>query len=129
MLASHALAHPPHLQYVPWLSVVEVNTFLLIARRHANRAAAWVRAALDVGFYLSWFAIRVLWFPAVTVHVWCRAPPWPLGLHGLVSRLVVTTLVTLLTVLQCVWTDKMMRPLLRQLLTRGGEQQRSSGFL
>ena len=46
--------------------------------KHARAASlAWARAAFDVAFYATWLAIRVVWFPVVTGHLWCCAAPWP----------------------------------------------------
>ena len=73
LLLCHSLTHPPHLRYVAALSIVEVNTLLLIARRNVRRSA-WLEAA----FYASWIAVRAVWFPCLAVHLW-RLPSesWP----------------------------------------------------
>ena len=56
LLLAHALLHPAHARYVAWMSVVEVNTFFLILRRHLKGSAL-----VDASFIATWIGIRVLW--------------------------------------------------------------------
>ena len=86
------------------MSVVEANTLLLIARRHFKR---W-RAPLDGAFYISWIAIRVLWFPYVALHLWrLSADLWPSTLR----RFAICLTVTCLALLQLSWTRGALKPL------------------
>ena len=44
------VVHPPHRRYVAWMSVVELNTFFLVLRRHLRRRwveACFVRRGVD----------------------------------------------------------------------------------
>ena len=128
VLLWHLLTFPSHLKYVAWMSLVEANTLLLIAKRHITRC----RAALDVAFHGTWLAIRVLWFPYVAIHLWSLpASAWPAGASGLVRRLLVCLTTTALTMLQLVWTRNALKPLIAKW--RGedadGAAKPKSGFL
>jgi len=132
LLVGHTLVHPAHLSWVASFAVVEINTWLLIARRHVGRASARVRAILAVAFYATWIGIRVLWFPFVALKVWCCSSPWPSGLYGRVAYVGIGVTATALTVLQCVWSRdvlKMMGRELREHLSRQEQRTTSSGFL
>ena len=108
-LILHALVHPPHRRYVPWMSVVELNTFFLVLRRHLRRR--WVEAC----FVLSWVVIRVCWFPYLPLHFMCLVPePWPAGAHGVLAHLGVTAGVLGLAVLQLVWTKRQLGSAMRR---------------
>ena len=76
LLLVHALSYAPHLRYVAWLASVEVNTLMLIARRHFKRG--WI----ELAFYASWVVIRMCWFPYVALqYAPSRLKP-PLALLG-----------------------------------------------
>ena len=50
LLLLHPLVYPPHRRYTAWMTIVELNTWLLVARRHFKR---W-RLALDTVFGITW---------------------------------------------------------------------------
>ena len=50
LLLLHPLLHPPHRRYTAWMTIVELNTWLLVARRHFKK---W-RLALDTIFGITW---------------------------------------------------------------------------
>lgn len=101
LLLLHPLTHELHLKYVPAMTVVEVNTFLLIVRRHAGRNHVLIEAA----FALSWLAIRVVWFPCLAAHLACCAHDWgSAARHAVVSASVIA-----LAALQLHWTIHMMK--------------------
>ena len=119
-LILHALVHPPHRRYVPWMSVVELNTFFLVLRRHLRRR--WVEAC----FVLSWVVIRVCWFPYLPLHFMCLVPePWPAGTHGVLAHLGVTAGVLGLAVLQLVWTKQQLGSAMRRW--RAAREDRADG--
>ena len=68
VLLVYALAEPSLLHYVPKLSLVELNTLSLIARRHLKH---WVTEAV---FASTWVALRIVWFPCVALHLCLFAP-------------------------------------------------------
>ena len=98
------------------MTVVEVNTFFLIAKRHIKRFTALLNAA----FLVTWIAIRVLWFPFVAAHVWLLpTSSWPDALR----RYFVCITTSALALLQLIWTRNALRPMLAKRGTPG------SGFL
>jgi len=108
LLLAHALTHPAHLRYVAELSLVEANTFFLIARRHYNGR---LRPLLDAAFHTSWIAIRTLWFPSVAVRlVLLPAHAWPAAYR----RLLVCAAACALALLQLVWTRDAFKALLEK---------------
>lgn len=108
-LIVHAATHAPHRRYVAWMSIVEVNTFFLVLRRHLQRR--WVEAS----FVLTWLLIRVAWFPYLPLHFLFFLPePWPAGLHGTVARVGVSGGALGLAVLQLVWTKRQLGGMLRR---------------
>jgi hypothetical protein len=121
---AYCLTHPPHTRYIAWMGVVEVTTFFTVLKR-------WVKAPwVELAFKASWLLIRILWFSYLPIHcaplparsgrlasaltaasacvfaaVAFLAPePWPAGLRGLVSRVVILAAVSGFAVLQLVWT-------------------------
>ena len=63
LIVAHALTNPMHTRFVSWMTIVEVNTFFLILKRHVQHPA------LELAFKASWAAIRVIWFPVVAIYV------------------------------------------------------------
>lgn len=114
LLLAHSLTHAPHLRYVAWMTVVEVNTFFLILRRH------WRARAVEALHIVTWLAIRVLWFPYLPFHwFWLIAEPWPAGPTGQARRLLVSGATVLLAVLQLFWTRKAVGSLLGRRASEG----------
>ena len=117
LLLLHPLTHAAHLKYVAWLCVVEVNTFLLVLRRHIRRSV-WIEAA----FAASWVAIRAVWFPYVTIHLLFYAGEWP----DVFRRVLVCTCCSWLALLQLRWTREAMLATRRRVAAAGAVK---SGFL
>ena len=117
LLLIHPLTHAAHLKYVAWLCVVEVNTFLLVLRRHVRRSV-WIEAA----FAASWVAIRAVWFPYVAVHLLFYAGEWP----DAVRRVLVCTCCSWLALLQLRWTREALLASRRRAAAAGAVK---SGFL
>lgn len=105
LLLACPLSYAPLLRMVSWMTVVEVNTLLLILKR-------WLRSSklLDFGFNLTWLLTRVLWFPIVAVYVNCFVRDWGLGWLAVARRVVTCSCVTSLALLQLVWTRNALLP-------------------
>lgn len=113
VLLWHPLTHRAHLKYVAWMSVVELNTWFLVARRHFKRS--WIKAM----FNATWLGTRVLWFPYAAWHVsFSKKLSWPSGADGARRRALVSGCMLTLTVLQLRWSRRVLgwhrrRPALR----------------
>ena len=94
----HPLTHRAHLRYVAWMTVVELNTWLLIARRHFKRF--W----LEGMFTATWVAGRMVWFPYAAVHMSFFSAGWPTGAPGARRRALVSACTFTLTLLQLRWS-------------------------
>ena len=118
LLLLHSLTYAPHLRYAAWMIVVEVNTLLLIARRHFKS----LQTLLNAAFYATWLAIRVVWFPVVAVHLW-RLPQgsWP----SVLRRVAVCGTVSGLASLQLWWTRAALKPMLAAKKQEGTQKRGS----
>lgn len=109
LICAHALANPLHTRYVSWLTIVEVNTFFLILKRHVEHPL------FELAFKLSWLGIRVIWFPIVSVYFICFAGGWEAGLLNLIRRVLVCSCIGGLGFLQLQWTwSAVLAPLLNR---------------
>ena len=100
LLLLHPLTHAPHLKYVAMMTIVELNTFLLILRRHIARG----NQVVETTFAFTWLAIRAVWFPILAVHLACCATDW-----GSTARhVIVSTSVLSLAALQLHWTAQVV---------------------
>jgi len=100
LLLLHPLTHAPHLKYVAMMTIVELNTFLLILRRHIARG----NQVVETTFAFTWLAIRAVWFPILAVHLACCATDW-----GSTARyVIVSTSVLALAALQLHWTAQVV---------------------
>ena len=100
LLLLHPLTHAPHLKYVAMMTIVELNTFLLILRRHIARG----NQVVETTFAFTWLAIRAVWFPILAVHLACCATDW-----GSTARhVIVSTSVLTLAALQLHWTAQVV---------------------
>lgn len=136
LLLLHALTHAPHTRYIAWMyvsmlclasitlaviccscantpwrlccrTIVEINTFFMVLRRHLKRA--WVECA----FLVSWWSIRVGWFPYLPFHWFLFIQePWPVAARY--RRLVVGGGTSVLAIMQLFWTQQAAALLLRQ---------------
>lgn len=147
LLVAHALAHAPHLHYLPWMTVVELNTVVLIARRHFQWK--W----LDGLFYATWIALRVCeprtrtrapahreparnptlpragWFPLVPLYFTFRTrEPWPEP-HAQLRRALVLVSSYGLALLQLAWSRNTLGPVLARWRTRGSAAPSRGGWL
>ena len=92
-----------------WMTVVEVNTFFLILKRHVQHPI------LELAFKASWAAIRVIWFPVVAVYFTFTLGGWGAGWLNLARRVSVSGSVCGLALLQLQWTwYAMVAPLLKR---------------
>lgn len=110
----NALTYAPHLHFAKYMTIVEVNTFFLIAKRHLKFPL------LELLFKLSWLGIRVIWFPifAVWVTFFTTVP-----FNGLGRRLSICGCICSLALLQLKWTyDAIIAP----MLNKGGEKAPSA---
>mmetsp|Transcript_49362 Transcript_49362/g.128769 ORF Transcript_49362/g.128769 Transcript_49362/m.128769 type:complete len:110 (-) Transcript_49362:402-731(-) len=80
------------------MTIVEVNTIFLVLRRHVHHSL------IDLGFNVSWIAIRVLWFPFLAVYFALFVRSWPAGWQGTVRHMLVAGTTGALAVLQLQWT-------------------------
>jgi len=72
-LLSLVLFYTPEAWWVLRPSVlIELNTFLLIARRRAHKHGLplWIRRVISTLFYVSWVAIRNVLFPRIVWLIW-----------------------------------------------------------
>lgn len=115
LMLLHPLTHAPHARYTAWMSIVELNTILLILRRHVRSSegsvlVALIARAVDACFTASWLAIRVAWFPYLPLHWWCFiAEPWPAGPRGAVTRVAMASAALALALMQLAWTRNALR--------------------
>jgi len=84
----------PHIRFVSWMTIVEVNTFFLILKRHV------IHPLIELAFQVSWVAIRIVWFPIVAVF-FSFFIDWP---TSLIRRLSVSGCVSGLALLQLQWS-------------------------
>jgi hypothetical protein len=96
ILLLHSLSHAPHLRYVACMTLVELNSFFLILRRHVKRL--WI----ELAFAATWLGIRVAWFPYLTGHLVLQCADWPAGSAG--RRRLVLACASSVTLLQLCWT-------------------------
>jgi hypothetical protein len=125
LLLAHALRHSAHLHYVAWMSVVEANTLLLVLKRHLRH---W---CIEAAFFASWLLIRVVWFPYVAFHMCFVERNWP----SRATHAVVASCTSALALLQLMWTQKALGPLIRRALgvhpqaSQPPPKRRNAGFL
>merc|ERR1712127_631434 len=62
IIALHAATWSLHTPYVCWMSVVEINTLILMLERRLP-GGAMVTALMHKLFVGSWVITRLLWFP------------------------------------------------------------------
>jgi len=103
-LLLYGVTWTPHLRYVAWMSVVEVNTFFAVLKR--TLAAPWV----ELAFKATWLAIRVIWFSWLPIYTAFLMPePYPLGVRGHLSRVLLLGAVSGFALLQLYWTREGLR--------------------
>ena len=109
LIVAHALANPLHTRYISWMTIVEVNTFFLILKRHVSHPI------IELAFKLSWAAIRIIWFPIVAVYFSFFIGGWGTGWISLGRRLSVCGCLCGLAMLQLQWTwNAMIAPILQK---------------
>lgn len=106
VLLVYALCEPSLLHYVPKMSLVELNTLSLIARRHLKH---WVTEAV---FASTWVALRIVWFPCVALHL-CVFAPARLR-HNPKHVAVVVSCAGGLALQQLVWTRDALKSMRRK---------------
>ena len=96
IVSLHALTWAPHTHYTCQMTVVEVNTLILMLERQLPDGAA-IAPAVHLLFTSSWVLLRVLWFPYLAaklallgdypseaVHLACAASLLALVVHQLI---------------------------------------------
>ena len=112
LIVAHALSNPLHTPMVSWMTVVEVNTFFLILKRHVSHPL------IELAFKVSWAAIRIIWFPVVAVYLTFFVGGWGVGLLNFWRRVAVCSCVCGLAMLQLQWTwNAMIAPMLNKKAT------------
>ena len=112
LISFHALTWAPHTHYTCWMTVVEINTLILMLEKQLPVGAP-TTALVHKAFVGSWVILRMMWFPylafqlsfidtypSTAVHVACAAS------------------LLALTVLQCIWTWNFCVPPERQIPLR-----------
>ena len=109
LVVLHALTCQAHVQFVSWMTIVEVNTFFLVLKRHVHHPI------IPLLFKASWAAIRVVWFPVVAVYfTFFLNGTWGAGWFNAVRRVAVSSCVSGLALLQLQWTwTAMIAPMLK----------------
>lgn len=105
LVVGHAMTCAPHIRFVSWMTIVEVNTFFLILKRHV------AHPLIELAFQVSWAAIRIVWFPIVAVF-FSFFIDWP---TSLIRRLSVSGCVSGLALLQLQWSwNAIIAPMLKK---------------
>lgn len=110
IVAAHGATWALHTQYVCWMSVVEINTLILMLKRTVGEGPALLASLLDKLFLASWVGTRLVWFPFVAVWVTFMG-----GYPSLARRLLCGGCAAVLTALQVVWTWNFCVPEHRQV--------------
>jgi len=98
VISLHALVWSPHRHYTCWLTVLEVNTLLLMFKKNWPGGALFQKV-LDKLFVASWVVTRLIWFPFLAVYL-----SFIDGYPSLARRVICSAMLSGLTVLQVVWT-------------------------
>lgn len=104
-LAAHAASWALHRHYTSWMSVVEINTLILMVKKNLPKFAMGLEPLIHMTFVGSWVATRLVWFPILGVHL-CIMSGYP----SLGRRLVCGACIVGLTVLQFLWTWNFVVP-------------------
>merc|ERR1712079_74995 len=56
-LVLHPLSEPRHLHFTAWATIVEVNTLCQVLNK------AFKMKIFSIGFLVTWFSLRLLWYP------------------------------------------------------------------
>ena len=96
VVSLHALTWAPHTHYTSHMTIVELNTLILMLERQLPNGAASAPLVHKL-FVSSWVVLRLLWFPYLAtklaflgtypneaVHLACAASLLALTLHQLV---------------------------------------------
>ena len=102
VVSAHAVTWAPHTHYTSWMSIVEINTLILMLKRHVPTS---FRPFMDLAFKVTWVATRVIWFPILAVYL-SLLSTWPTALR----RYVCTAGLYGLALLQWAWTLRGEKP-------------------
>ena len=102
VVSAHAVTYAPHTHYTSWMSIVEINTLLLMLKRHVP---VHLRSLMDLAFKITWVATRVIWFPILAVYL-SLLSTWPTAAR----RIVCTAGLYGLAILQWAWTLRGEKP-------------------
>jgi len=103
-VAWHAATFPLHTRYTSYMAVVEVNTLLLLLKKHMP--GKQVKAVLDKMFMATWVGLRLVWFPLLLMWLILPGQVYP----SLFRRLFCTGCAMWLAALQFLWTWNFLVP-------------------
>ena len=109
LVSLHAATHEPHRRYTSWVTVVEINTLILMLKKNITKPAP-LNKALNLLFLSTWIISRLIWFPLLSIYI-AFLPGYP----GLIQQLVVGFAMFGLTALQYIWTYNFFVPPERQI--------------
>ena len=112
VVAFHALSWAPHTPYTCQMTVIEMNTFILMVERQLP-AGARVTDVVHKLFVGSWVVTRLLWFPFLAVKL-SLLNTYP----SLLVQLACAGAMLVLTLQQLVWTWNFCVPAHRQIPLR-----------
>ena len=98
LVAAHALTWAPHTHYTSWMTIVEINTLVMMIQKQLAPGSPAATVA-NKAFVGSWVATRCLWFPFLAAKL-AVLPDFP---SDLVHVCCVASLLSL-TVMQLLWT-------------------------
>ena len=97
-IASHAFMWDPHTQYTCQMTVVEINTLILMLERQLPNGSPFAPAVHKL-FVSSWVLLRLLWFPYFAAQL-ALLGDYPSELMHMICALSLLAL----TMHQLVWT-------------------------
>ena len=98
LISVHAFTWAPHTHYTSWMTVVEINTLIMMIQKQLAPGSPAANAA-NKAFIGSWVATRILWFPYLSLKL-ASLPDYP---SDLVHVACASSMLGL-TVLQLLWT-------------------------
>lgn len=108
-VALHAATCKAHTRYTSWMTVVEMNTLILMLKKIVSRPVV-INKVLNMLFLITWVATRLIWFPLMSFYV-ASMPGYP----NLARRVMCAVAVFGLAALQIIWTYNFFVPPERQI--------------
>ena len=128
LVVGHVLTFPAHLKYTSWLTLVEINTFFLVLKRHLESPLLSKLNAM--AFNVTWLLIRAIWFPIAAGYFLFFAGDW----GSLARHVVVGSCIGGLGLLQLAWTRNALKGMIEKAKAEkedggGGASSGKKGFL